>query len=146
MENFVDRYGTLFDAVYTRGVTEGDDFVASPSDDLIIASVRNRYLLDASLVIVLLGESTWSRRFIDWEIAAALGGPHGEPLAVAAFTIGEPSATKLPPRLATLAPCPATVHCLPTSDEQLLGAIASTLTRQGVPASSTPLLRTDIRP
>lgn len=149
VESFVDCFGALFGAVYTRGVTDGDDFVASPSDDVIIGCVRDRYLRDASLAIVLLSESTWSRRFIDWEIAAALGGIRQQPLALATFAIGDPSTTRLPPRLASATPGPPVVHCLPRTAAQLRTAMSvatsSALARPRTPADQVPLLRSDIR-
>lgn len=93
----------MFNSIHTRGVTDGDDFVAGGSDDEIVGSIRARYIRDASVGIVLLGNATWSRRFVDWEIAAAIDSQQIPPLPLVLFDL-KPSArsrTPLPPRLTT---------------------------------------------
>ncbi len=35
-------------------------------------AIREEYLTDSSVTIVLLGRCTWSRRFVDWEVYSTL--------------------------------------------------------------------------
>lgn len=68
---FLDDFGSEFIA-RSVGVTEDDDFVESEDPDYIKRRIREKYLTDSTVTIVLLGECTWSRRFVDWEISSSL--------------------------------------------------------------------------
>lgn len=68
---FLDKFGTEF-IPRTVGVTEEDDFVDSDDDDYIKRKIREKYLTDSTVTIVLLGGCTWSRKFIDWELSSSL--------------------------------------------------------------------------
>ena len=71
VETFVEDFGSEF---ITRciGITEEDDFLDSTDDDYIKRRIREKYLTDSTVTIVLLGECTWARRFVDWEISSSL--------------------------------------------------------------------------
>ena len=149
--DFVDEFGPLFERTYTRGVTDGDDFVDSPADDLILHSIRDRYVRDASLAILLLGETTWSRRFVDWEIAAVLSPRGAQPLPLMAVCLDR-LPPRLPPRLLPTrhfegqSPV-ARVASLPRSPVELSTDIACSLRngRGRACLSAPPLLRSDLR-
>lgn len=49
-----------------------DDYIYSWSDNYIISKIRQEYMSDTTVTIVLIGEYTWSRKFVDWEIKASL--------------------------------------------------------------------------
>jgi hypothetical protein len=68
---FLDDYGTEF-IPRSVGVTEEDDFVDSTDDDYIKRRIREEYLTDSTVTIVLLGRCTWSRKFVDWELSSSL--------------------------------------------------------------------------
>ena len=71
VEQFLKTYGTAF-IPRCIGITEEDDFVNSNDDDYIKRRIREKYLTDSTVTIVLLGECTWARRFVDWEISSSL--------------------------------------------------------------------------
>lgn len=71
VETFVEDYGTEF-IPRSVGVTEEDDFVDSKDTDYIKRRIREKYLADSSVTIVLLGAGTWGRKFVDWEISSSL--------------------------------------------------------------------------
>ncbi len=71
VETFIDDYGSAFIA-RCLGVTEDDDFVDSTDEDYIKRRIREDYLTDSTVTVVLLGKCTWSRKFIDWEISSSL--------------------------------------------------------------------------
>ena len=54
------------------GLSEEDDFVDSYDTDYVMDAVREQYLTDSTVTIVLLGRCTWSRRFVDWEVYSTL--------------------------------------------------------------------------
>lgn len=68
---FVSNFGTEF-IPRSVGVTEADDFVASDDTDYIKRRIREEYLTDSTVTILLLGACTWSRKFVDWEISSSL--------------------------------------------------------------------------
>ena len=149
--SFVDEFGSMFNAVHTRGVTNGDDFVACASDGSIVQAIRSRYVRDASLGIVLLGTSTWSRRFVDWEIAAAIGGEDDPALPLVLFDLHPRarSRTPLPPRLTTEDGLTFRRVDVPQSTEELAAAVRSVRTRSMHDISTEnrvgdPLLRSDL--
>ena len=71
VETFIDDFGSEFIA-RSVGVTVEDDFVDSDDEDYIKRRIRDEYLTDSTVTIVLLGKCTWSRKFVDWEISSSL--------------------------------------------------------------------------
>lgn len=68
---FVESFGEEFIPV-TVGVTDEDTIINSTDEDYIKAKIREDYLSDSTVTIVLLGENTWGRKYVDWEISATL--------------------------------------------------------------------------
>jgi Thoeris protein ThsB, TIR-like domain len=71
VEEFVDDYGSEF-IPRSVGVTVEDDFIASDDEEYIKRRIRELYLADSTVTLVLLGACTWSRKFVDWEISSSL--------------------------------------------------------------------------
>lgn len=71
VSKFLDDYGSEF-IPRSVGVTEEDDFVKSTDTDYIKRRIREKYLTDSTVTIVLLGKCTWARKFVDWEISSSL--------------------------------------------------------------------------
>lgn len=68
---FLNDFGDQFIGTVV-GVTADDDFVDSDDTDYIMDQIRERYLGNTSVTIVLVGSCTWSRKFVDWEAYATL--------------------------------------------------------------------------
>jgi len=62
---FLDDFATEF-IPRSVGVTEEDDFVDSTDNEYIKRRIREEYLTDSTVTIVLLGGCTWARKFVDW--------------------------------------------------------------------------------
>lgn len=58
------------------GVGMADDVINSDDTDYVMRRIRELYLKDSTVTIVLIGKCTWARRYVDWEIQASLR--HGE--------------------------------------------------------------------
>lgn len=71
VESFLATFGTEFIAK-TIGVTDEDDFIDSTNTDYIMSQIRQKYLGDSSVTINLIGQCTWARRYVDWEIYSSL--------------------------------------------------------------------------
>ena len=68
---FVDEFSGVFTAK-TVGVTDADDFIDSDDRDYVMRRIRQEYLTDTTVTIVLIGECTKARKYVDWEIASSL--------------------------------------------------------------------------
>lgn len=73
--NEVDRFINDFGAVFipkVLGANDNDDFINSSNTDYVMQKIREKYLEDSTVTIVLLGACTHSRRYVDWEIKSSL--------------------------------------------------------------------------
>jgi hypothetical protein len=118
LEQFVTRFSGTF---IHRGQVLPDDIIESNNDDYVMSRVRELYLEDSTVTIVLIGENPWSRRFVDWEVQASLrihrGGP--PPNGLLAIPLS-PFHTRLPHRVAiNVHSGYANVYWYPTSAQQL---------------------------
>ena len=68
---FIDQFSDVFTAK-TVGVTDADDFINSEDADYVMRRIREKYLSDTTVTIVLIGECTKARKYVDWEIASSL--------------------------------------------------------------------------
>ena len=57
--------------VIDRSVEDGDIDERLRTED-IWEKIRDEHIADATVLLVLIGRDTWSRRFVDWEIGSAL--------------------------------------------------------------------------
>jgi hypothetical protein len=71
VKDFIDDFGSEF-IPRVIGLSEGDDFIDSVDDDYVLRRIREKYLTDSTVTIVLVGRCTWSRRFVDWEVSSSL--------------------------------------------------------------------------
>jgi hypothetical protein len=70
IEYFANRLGIF--TPYVLGANNNDDFINSTNPDYVMGRIREIYLRDSTVTIVLLGSCTHSRRYIDWEIKSSL--------------------------------------------------------------------------
>jgi hypothetical protein len=54
------------------GANNNDGFINSTDTEYVMRRIRELYLQDSTVTIVLLGSCTHSRRYIDWEIKSSL--------------------------------------------------------------------------
>ena len=71
VKNFIDEFSDVFTPL-TVGVTDEDDFIESEDRDYIMRKIREKYLTNSTVTIVLIGECTKARKYVDWEIASSL--------------------------------------------------------------------------
>ncbi len=69
--DFVEVFG---DGIIPRsiGVTDDDDFINSDDNAYVMSRIRQDYLGSTTVTIVLLGQCTWARKYVDWEIYSSL--------------------------------------------------------------------------
>jgi hypothetical protein len=78
VDNFIETFGDERKIIITRalGIGMADDIINSNDTDYVMRRIREVYLKDSSVTIVLIGKCTWARRYVDWEIQASMR--HGE--------------------------------------------------------------------
>ena len=79
VENFIDEFDYYRDVFITRGLGMGmpnDVVINSYDTEYVMRRIREDFLKDSTVTIVLTGRCTWARQYVDWEIQASLR--HGE--------------------------------------------------------------------
>jgi hypothetical protein len=77
--------------LYRPEEVESDDMITGSDDtEYILRRIRELYLADSTVTLVLIGKCTWARRSVDWEIQASLLRQRGTPNGL--FGIVLPSA------------------------------------------------------
>jgi hypothetical protein len=70
VEEFIDGFGHVF-IPRVIGVSD-EDGIDSEDPDYVFDRIRDKYLADSTVTIVLVGQCTWARRYVDWEIYSSL--------------------------------------------------------------------------
>lgn len=68
---FIASFGEVF-IPKVIGVSDSDPFVDSENTDYILDRIREKYLTDSTITIVLVGKCTWARKYVDWEVYSSL--------------------------------------------------------------------------
>lgn len=68
---FEIRFGSAFGAVIPGAVQFGD-IDTNLSADAIRQKIRDDYLRETSVTVVLIGTQTWQRKHVDWEISSSI--------------------------------------------------------------------------
>lgn len=74
---FVSRFDDLEDSFIKRAILMPDDVIKSKDDEYVIRQIREKFLSDTTVTLVMIGRCTWSRQFVDWEVQASLRQPAG---------------------------------------------------------------------
>src|SRR5262245_44111488 len=69
-EAFISRWSQVFIPKIVGAY--GQDIINSTNTEYVIGKIRQEYLADSTVTIVLLGSCTHSRRYVDWELKASL--------------------------------------------------------------------------
>lgn len=70
-EKFEQLFHVKFGVVISRSVNTGD-IPSGLLTDTVRQKIRDEYLRDSSVTIVLIGANTWQRKHVDWEISSSL--------------------------------------------------------------------------
>jgi hypothetical protein len=70
---FVSTFDHNHDVFIRRRLGEmPEDVINSTNPEYVMGRIRELYIEDSTVTIVMLGQCTWARRYIDWEIQASL--------------------------------------------------------------------------
>ena len=68
---FEHLFGEVFNAIIPGSVDIGD-IDPNLQTETIRQKIRDEYLRDTSVTVVLIGEETWQRKHVDWEIGMSI--------------------------------------------------------------------------
>lgn len=125
VEEFIYTFGHVF-IPRVLGVSDEDDFIDSTDTDYVMEQIRERYLTDSTVTIVLVGRCTWARRYVDWEVFSTLRNSKNDKrsglMAITLPSVANSPSKKLPDRVADNVDSDrlyARWWKYPTSDDQL---------------------------
>jgi len=74
VEDFIYNWSEKENVFIPRalGTFDNDNFINSNNPDYVMSQIRQNYLGDSTITIVLVGKCTHSRRYVDWEIKSSL--------------------------------------------------------------------------
>ena len=72
VDEFCEKFSGSF---IRRGIMMEEDIINSNNTEYVMKRIRELYLKDSTVTIVLIGKCTWARRFVDWEVQASLRNP-----------------------------------------------------------------------
>jgi hypothetical protein len=133
VNRFLEGFSRAFGAFLARGIGAGmpGDIINSTNTDYVMTRIRQLYLGDSTVTLVMIGKCTWSRKFVDWELQSSLrSGLTVRPNGLLGVKLQSFSSGQYPDRLNTnlLSPaesrmaakdCYARVIEWPTSPENL---------------------------
>ncbi len=74
-QHYRNRFETLFSKYYdimeSKSV-EIDDINPNLKTETVYQQIRNDYLRNSTVTVVLVGTHTWRRKFVDWEIGSSI--------------------------------------------------------------------------
>lgn len=74
VSHFINVFDHDHDVLISRGIgaSMAGDVIDSTNADYIKRRIRELYLRESTVTLLMVGAETWGRRFVDWEIAASL--------------------------------------------------------------------------
>jgi hypothetical protein len=101
-KTFIEAFEDVF-IPRVLGVSDEDDFINSADTDYIMEQIREKYLTDSTVTIVLVGKCTWARRYVDWEVYSTLRNDRNNKLsglmAIELPSLAASNGGQLPPRV-----------------------------------------------
>lgn len=102
VQAFLDFFGEKEKVFIPKvlGANDNYDFIDSTNTDYVMSQIRKKYLEDSTVTIVLIGNCTHSRRYVDWEIKSSLTQGSETPNGLIGIILPSLGDTAiLPPRL-----------------------------------------------
>lgn len=105
VDEFIKTFDHDRDVFIARAVGSDqtlDELIDSDDDVYVMRRIREKHMSDSTVTLLFVGKNTWSRKFVDWELAASLhqGPKAGLPNGVVAILSKELTKAILPDRFA----------------------------------------------
>ena len=103
VDDFIKTFDHDRDVFIARAVGSDqtlNELIDSDDDEYVMRRVREKHMADSTVTLLFVGKNTWSRKFVDWELAASLhqGPVAGLPNGVVAILSKELTKAILPDR------------------------------------------------
>ena len=103
VDEFIETFDHDRDVFIARAVGSDqtmDELIESDDDEYVMRRIREDHIRGSTVTLLFVGKNTWSRKFVDWELAASLhqGPKAGLPNGVLAILSPEMSEAILPDR------------------------------------------------
>jgi hypothetical protein len=107
-ENYRELFEQYFEDIYVSKTVDYGEIDPNANTDRIAQIIRDDHLRDTSVTVVLVGNKTWKRKHIDWEIYSSLRkttrSPRSGLIGIILPTYKSPATAKftrhtIPPRL-----------------------------------------------
>lgn len=74
VDEFIRTFDHDRDAFIARGLGQemSQDIIDSDDTNYVMRRIRELYLGDSTVTLVMMGNCTWARRYVDWELQASL--------------------------------------------------------------------------
>lgn len=74
VDAFIRTFDHERDVFISRGLGQemAQDIIDSDDTEYVMRRIRELYLTDSTVTVVLMGKCTWARRYVDWELQASL--------------------------------------------------------------------------
>ena len=147
VDAFIDYFANIQGVFtpYVLGANDNDDFINSTNTDYVMSAIRNKYLKDTTVTIVLVGSCTHSRRYIDWEIKSSLTQGQTLPNGLIGILLqSQGNSAYLPPRF-KINWCRGNINCYaryqpyPNSADNLAGGLKMRMLQELVVRTSSKI-------
>jgi hypothetical protein len=73
------KFEEMFADVIHSGAVQDGDIDPNENVETVRRIIRDKYLFDSSVTVVLVGARTWQRKHVDWEISASISDTKNSP-------------------------------------------------------------------
>ena len=71
-EEYRKKFERIFNNIYVSKSVDIGDIDPNLNTETVRRKIREEYLGDTSVTVVLVGKETWKRKHVDWEISASI--------------------------------------------------------------------------
>jgi len=71
-EEYRKKFERIFNNIYVSKSVDIGDIDPNLNTETVRRKIREEYLRDTSVTVVLVGKETWKRKHVDWEISASI--------------------------------------------------------------------------
>ena len=76
VSSFVNKYSNANAFIKKIVGDEYETTINSNNQEYIMRVIRENYLADSTVTVVMIGQETYKRKYVDWEIASTLRNDH----------------------------------------------------------------------
>ncbi len=71
-EKYRNKFEELFGDIYVSKSVDEGDIDPNLNVEYVRQKIRDEYLKDSTVTVVLVGNNTWKRKHVDWEISSSI--------------------------------------------------------------------------